>query len=102
MAFLKIVMSPQVSVEDFRRFGVNLCAESLPESLMLMGWAREQEVIYVHDQEESHLAKEEARRMRRDGYSAQLDDNLFKMSFPVSFGFRVAIESLLQKQARSL
>ena len=94
------MMSPQISVKLLRRFGVNLRAEGVPESLVLMFWAREQEVININDQEESHFLKEEARGMRRNGFAAQLYDNLFQVSLPVSSGFWVAIESLLQKEAR--
>ena len=99
---MKRVVPSQVSVEVLWRLDIDLRAEGFPEAIVLVVRTREQEIIHVHDQEESRLAKEEARRMRRDGYSAQLDDDLFKMSFPVSSGFRVAVESLLQKEASPL
>ena len=91
MAFLKNMMPAKVPIEVLWRLGVNLGAQSLPESLMLVVRAREQEIINVHNQEESHLAKEKARRMRRNGNTAQLGDYLLQVSFPVSSGFWMAV-----------
>ena len=41
------MMPSQISVKLLRRFDVDLCTEGMPEAFMLVGWAREQEVIDV-------------------------------------------------------
>ena len=85
------MVPPQISVQLFGRFNVYLCAESFPEATMLLVWAREQEVVYVDDQEESCLLEEDARGMSWDGLASELYNAFLEVPFPMSSRFRVAV-----------
>ena len=84
-------MPSQVSVKVLRRLDINLRAEGFPKAIVLVVRTREQQVVNVDNQEETCFLEKEARRVRWNRCTPQLDDDLFEMSFPMSSGFGMTV-----------
>ena len=79
-----------------------LFSELLPEWLMSRGWTAEEKIINIDCEEELGGLNPEGTGMIVDSDTPTAFQRRFEMSFPVTSGFWVTIESLVEFTARSL
>ena len=78
------VRSAKKPGERLRVLDEDFSTQTLPETGMLRGWAREQQIININGQEELCLLDEKARWMAFDRLSPECLDRLREVLFPMS------------------